>query len=52
MKVTFLQKRGSDGITMKVLFLELEQHLKRYLESLNFSMLGLSSLCVVIIRVS
>lgn len=34
MKVTFLQKRGSDGVTMKVFFLELEQHLKkRYLES-------------------
>ncbi|XP_032862528.2 TSC22 domain family protein 1 isoform X4 [Tyto alba] len=28
MKVTLLQKQGSDEITMKVLFLELEQHLK------------------------
>ncbi|XP_027530127.1 TSC22 domain family protein 1 isoform X4 [Neopelma chrysocephalum] len=28
MKVTFLQKQGPDQITMKVLFLELEQHLK------------------------
>ncbi|XP_010581718.1 TSC22 domain family protein 1 isoform X5 [Harpia harpyja] len=28
MKVTLLQKQGSDQITMKVLFLELEQHLK------------------------
>ncbi|XP_030333243.1 TSC22 domain family protein 1 isoform X10 [Strigops habroptila] len=28
MKVTLLQKKGSDRITMKVLFLELEQHLK------------------------
>uniref|UniRef100_A0A8B9RYM8 TSC22 domain family protein 1 n=1 Tax=Accipiter nisus TaxID=211598 RepID=A0A8B9RYM8_9AVES len=28
MKVTLLQKQGSDKITMKVLFLELEQHLK------------------------
>ncbi|XP_054669968.1 TSC22 domain family protein 1 isoform X4 [Grus americana] len=28
MKVTLLQKQGSNQITMKVLFLELEQHLK------------------------
>ncbi|XP_008503094.1 TSC22 domain family protein 1 isoform X4 [Calypte anna] len=28
MKVTLFQKQGSDQITMKVLFLELEQHLK------------------------
>ncbi|XP_017670551.1 PREDICTED: TSC22 domain family protein 1 isoform X4 [Lepidothrix coronata] len=28
MKVTFLQKQGPEQITMKVLFLELEQHLK------------------------
>ncbi|XP_029892179.1 TSC22 domain family protein 1 isoform X5 [Aquila chrysaetos chrysaetos] len=28
MKVTLLQKQDSDRITMKVLFLELEQHLK------------------------
>ncbi|XP_014821414.1 TSC22 domain family protein 1 isoform X4 [Falco biarmicus] len=28
MKVTLLQKQGSDQITMKVLFLDLEQHLK------------------------
>uniref|UniRef100_A0A8C0ETE0 TSC22 domain family protein 1 n=3 Tax=Telluraves TaxID=3073808 RepID=A0A8C0ETE0_BUBBB len=28
MKVTLLQKQGSDQVTMKVLFLELEQHLK------------------------
>ncbi|XP_061313290.1 TSC22 domain family protein 1 isoform X7 [Pezoporus flaviventris] len=28
MKVTVLQKQGSDRIAMKVLFLELEQHLK------------------------
>ncbi|KAM9021813.1 TSC22 domain family protein 1 isoform 5-T12 [Guaruba guarouba] len=28
MKVTLLQKQGSDRIAMKVLFLELEQHLK------------------------
>ncbi|XP_074768843.1 TSC22 domain family protein 1 isoform X4 [Athene noctua] len=28
MKVRLLQKQGSDQITMKVLFLELEQHLK------------------------
>ncbi|XP_053915014.1 TSC22 domain family protein 1 isoform X3 [Cuculus canorus] len=28
MKVTLLRKQGSDQITMKVLYLELEQHLK------------------------
>ncbi|XP_037750354.1 TSC22 domain family protein 1 isoform X5 [Lepidochelys kempii] len=28
MKVTFLQEQNCDGIAMKVLFLELEQHLK------------------------